>query len=608
MAINRHVLLPRSAKQGSKPTADSISYGELTVNYNAEHEFIATKNSNGKIITFSSDNSQDGLWKKGTGESAVKLDSGSTASGKLSVAEGEGTSAQGAASHAEGSGTITTNIAEHACGKYNQSNANQIFSIGVGTDNEHRRNAIMVMQNGDTSISGGTLSVSGDTYISGGTFNVSGDTHFYGPYNYLSGTTIIENLSATPTTFDDHLDLNSVNAVQNSAVTKVICDDEEVISAALNDLNDRKLDYSGITTDSAMTYTASSASGVKLMHTKKRAITEWKLKMFKTDDFGHVIDAKDATAADIAGFDDALSETSANAVQNSAVTKVIFEDEKITAAGLNDLNDRKLDYSGITTDSAMTYTASSASGAKLMHTKRNVVNENADLTSQDTTANGTLKVVKTDAFGHIIDSRDAIAADIERLGIASKGLNITYGSVQTLSNIDSGKWTRGTARKYDGKDLMSISIPQKITDLEGGTELAYVHLSGDTMTGDLKLGVKNASSTDITENIKLEHDSGKITAKSFYQSSDKRLKYNIKDISDEDIKKAESIKLKSFNFKSNNDFHYGVIAQDLEEKGLNDIVSEKEDGYKSVDYISLLVLKVAALEKEIKDLKSELNK
>ena len=735
MAIKRHVLLPRSSKQGSKPTADSINYGELTVNYNAEHEFIATKNSNGDIITFSSDNSQDGLWKKGTGESAVKLDTGATASGKLSVAEGKGTSAQGEdshaegmsttasgayshaegngttasgdsshaegvnatasgkqshaeggttkaigssshaegggttasgdcshaegygtkaigvwshaegyiskasglsshaeganatasgncshaegenttasgncshaegsettasgdSSHAEGYGTITTNIAEHACGKYNQSNPNQIYSIGVGTDNEHRRNAIMVMQNGDTSISGGTL-------------NVSGDTHFHGPYNYLSGTTIIENLSATPTTFDDALSETSINAVQNSAVTKVIIDNEKVTAASLNDLNDRKLDYSGVTTDTAMTYTASSASGVKLSHTKKTAITDDKLKVIKTDDFGHIIGARDVKASDIAVFDDALSETSVNAVQNSAVTKVIFDNEKVTAASLNDLNDRKLDYSGITTDSAMTYTASSASGVKLSHTKRTVLNDNVNLQNTDTKSNGKLKVIKTDGFGHVIDSRDATAADIEGLGVASKGLKITYGSVQTLANIDNNSWTRDKERTYDGKTVMSFSIPQKITDLEGGTELAYVHLSGDTMTGNLKLGVKDASSTNITENIVLEHDTGKITAKSFYQSSDKRLKYNIKDISDEDIEKAEAIKLKSFNFKSNNDFHYGVIAQDLEEKGLNDIVTEKEDGYKSVDYISLLVLKVAALEKEIKDLKDKLNK
>ena len=693
MAIKRHVLLPRSSKQGSKPTADSINYGELTVNYNAEHEFIATKNSKGDIITFSSDNSQDGLWKKGTGESAVKLDTGATASGKLSVAEGKGTSAQGENSHAEGMsttasgayshaegnnttasascshaegesttangdyshaegsgteasgyyshaegdstrasggvshaegvntiasgnyshaegsettasgnyshaegrGTIAMNECEHACGKYNQSNPNQIYSIGVGTDNEHRRNAIMVMQNGDTSISGGTL-------------NVSGDTHFHGPYNYLSGTTIIENLSATPTTFDDALSETSINAVQNSAITKVIIEDEKAISASLNDLNDRKLDYSGVTTDTAMTYTASSASGVKLSHTKRTAITDNKLKVITTDDFGHIIGARDVKASDIAVFDDALSETSVNAVQNSAVTKVIFDNEKVTAASLNDLNDRKLDYSGITTDSAMTYTASSASGVKLSHTKRTVLNDNVNLNSEDTNSNGKLKVIKTDNFGHVIDSRDATAADIEGLGVASKGLKITYGSVQTLANIDNNSWTRDKERTYDGKTVMSISIPQKITDLEGGTELAYVHLSGDTMTGNLKLGVKDASSTNITENIVLEHDTGKITAKSFYQSSDKRLKYNIKDISDEDIEKAEAIKLKSFNFKSNNDFHYGVIAQDLEEKGLNDIVTEKEDGYKSVDYISLLVLKVAALEKEIKDLKDKLNK
>ena len=59
------------------------------------------------------------------------------------------------------------------------------------------------------------------------------------PYNYLSGTTIIENLSATSGTFDTALSETSVNAVQNSAITKVIFEKEEGYSRSLNDFNDR---------------------------------------------------------------------------------------------------------------------------------------------------------------------------------------------------------------------------------------------------------------------------------------------------------------------------------------------------------------------------------
>ena len=61
----------------------------------------------------------------------------------------EHNTASGAYSHAEGKGTKTTNEAEHASGKYNISNDNTIFSIGIGTSDADRENAVEVMQNGD---------------------------------------------------------------------------------------------------------------------------------------------------------------------------------------------------------------------------------------------------------------------------------------------------------------------------------------------------------------------------------------------------------------------------------------------------------------------------
>ena len=46
---------------------------------------------------------------------------------------------------------------------------------------------------------------------------------------------------------------------------------------------------------------------------------------------------------------------------------------------------------------------------------------------------------------------------------------------------------------------------------------------------------------------------------------------------------------------------YGVIAQDLEKVGLNNLVVET-DNKKGVDYISFLILKIAQLEKRIEEL------
>lgn len=104
-----------------------------------------------------------------------------------------------------------------------------------------------------------------------------------------------------------------------------------------------------------------------------------------------------------------------------------------------------------------------------------------------------------------------------------------------------------------------------------------------------------------------------INASAFYSSSDRNLKENIRPVSNDDINKIKNVELKSFQFKS--DEHgtkkYGVIAQDVKNVGLDELVAKDSDGNLSVDYTSLLILKIAQLEemvgkltKEIEDIKS----
>lgn len=86
--------------------------------------------------------------------------SGTEASAWQSHAEGHSTKAKGNRSHAEGSGTETHNLAEHAQGSFNKSTestdkskATQ-FSIGIGTSDTNRKNAVEVKGNGDVYIIG----------------------------------------------------------------------------------------------------------------------------------------------------------------------------------------------------------------------------------------------------------------------------------------------------------------------------------------------------------------------------------------------------------------------------------------------------------------------
>ena len=93
-------------------------------------------------------------------------------------------------------------------------------------------------------------------------------------------------------------------------------------------------------------------------------------------------------------------------------------------------------------------------------------------------------------------------------------------------------------------------------------------------------------------------------------SSDIRLKKNIELIGECVLDKLSNISLKSFDMIANGDHRYGVIAQELESEGLNELVKYDAAGYRSVDYTSLLILenellkrKLAVLENSITEIK-----
>ena len=105
-----------------------------------------------------------------------------------------------------------------------------------------------------------------------------------------------------------------------------------------------------------------------------------------------------------------------------------------------------------------------------------------------------------------------------------------------------------------------------------------------------------------TEDIKTTRS---VYASAFYENSDIRLKENVHSIDQVDLLK--NVDLVQFNFKNNQNKKYGVIAQQLEQAGLNNLVYE-HNGNKAVDYISLLVLEIQRLRNEIGELKQEINK
>lgn len=84
----------------------------------------------------------------------IKYGDGSVKVGYNSVAEGNSSAPAGSYSHSEGNNTQANNNYEHSEGTFNKSNLGTIHSIGIGSSNKDRKNAIEVMSNGDSYVYG----------------------------------------------------------------------------------------------------------------------------------------------------------------------------------------------------------------------------------------------------------------------------------------------------------------------------------------------------------------------------------------------------------------------------------------------------------------------
>lgn len=89
-----------------------------------------------------------------SGDYAHAEGQGCSANGDASHAEGKGTDVEGHYGHAEGLRTIVENDCEHAEGCYNVSNTGTRHSIGIGTSESNRRNALEVMDDGRVYVKG----------------------------------------------------------------------------------------------------------------------------------------------------------------------------------------------------------------------------------------------------------------------------------------------------------------------------------------------------------------------------------------------------------------------------------------------------------------------
>ena len=118
-------------------------------------------------------------------------------------------------------------------------------------------------------------------------------------------------------------------------------------------------------------------------------------------------------------------------------------------------------------------------------------------------------------------------------------------------------------------------------------------LNEDNVADGPQFIVTKASGATVKYNMYAAH---------FYESSDKQLKTNIQEILNSDKMPI----IKEFDWKEDNSHSYGLIAQELEEQGYSELVSVKDDGYKTVNYSAALSLIVGKLQVKIKELEKEI--
>ena len=174
----------------------------------------------------------------------------------------------------------------------------------------------------------------------------------------------------------------------------------------------------------------------------------------------------------------------------------------------------------------------------------------------------------------------------------------TYTTAENNSEFACGKYN-----KFNVNQIFSVGVG---TTDNARKNALYITTDG-VIGGDTQLTNGGTSMFGLKINGGIQASEGMISP-TYLNSSDERLKKNIETISDDDIDKVKNVNLKSYVFKSDNSKHYGVIAQDVEKAGLSELVTNSSDGMKSVDYISLLILKISELENEIKNLKEQIKK
>lgn len=419
---------------------------------------------------------------------------------------------------------------------------------------------------GDTNISGNTridknLTVSGNTYI-------SGDTVFGGEVEFKEPVTIELCDSLTSTTIADGI----CEAFTRGVVTiekNANPDDTRLATVYTVKQNDQIVNTIEVAKDKVL----KSAETVKVNN-------EWYIRLtWITFDPDTQTEVETTTDVSVASLVKDIDDKNPNGLTKettykNVVVDVWYENGQNWVSANTTSN---IHASGdLMTDGKLIVSGDTVLGGKL-----------------NVSGNTTLKKVTADTIN--VTSLTATSGNITSLTATTFSAGtISASTIVTPSGLSKSlKWSLGTPSAdttgYNGSADKTITIPGQFEHLENydGTKFNLSH------------------PVNITGNVTT---TGEITASGAIYSSDRDLKENIQFIGIDDINKVKNIPTRSFNFKDDESKRktYGVIAQEVQDANLNELVHVKDDGKLGVDYTSLYALKIAYLENMCNELNGKI--
>lgn len=219
-----------------------------------------------------------------------------------------------------------------------------------------------------------------------------------------------------------------------------------------------------------------------------------------------------------------------------------------------------------------------------------------------------------------------------RLGGSSGGI-LYFDSTNSRFTTNQPLQIEGAPVMYNNQGILVVAGPVQLGSVDGpqiseaderGTNHELVVNKGIIVDGAVRFnsGTGPKIYADSSNNVLINYPvivSGSVTATNFINSSDRRLKENIEEITTDESKELiDEVKVYSFNLKNESDEnepkrkHYGVIAQELQEIAPELVHEDKtENHYLSVNYTEIiphLINVVKDQKKTINDLTERIEK